>query len=377
MLSARSRRLIIFLVLSLFVFMGCAAGAAFWLARKVPKFNQYILLVPIMKPFRYYPPEKAEKAQVFPAMPDDLLLPKEQVVSVQITALARPESVIETPPDRELRLASPPLVFIATQTLTGVTAQELALLWNSQSIDCQHQDFCCFSPSFTLDFYRDDERLLRATICWSCGRIDVTTGSSNKKKCYFYSETPFALKLSQRIHALMPPFSTHAAWDRDRKAVDCHPEQPPVSPVIFGAVTTSIPDAALLLQGEVQERQKQLAYCYEHLYPRAPFPEGSLLVEFSVLPYTEEEHQEMLAQQEQNRGGMNHRKPPILPWEMLRYETQRRQVEQVALVQTNIAEPALVACVLKRIRTWHLRRTPAPKSTPLHVRLPIEFHAPS
>jgi len=376
MLSARSRRLILFLVLSLLVIVGCAAGAVFWLARKVPKFNQYILLVPILKPFRYYPPEKDDKEQVFPAMPDDLLLPKGQVVSVEISALARPESVTETPPDRDLPLASPPLVFIATQTLTGVTAQELALLWNSQSIDCQRQDFCCFSPSFSLDFYCESEHLLRATICWSCGRVEVTTGSS-KKKCHFYSGTPSALKLSQRIHALMPPFSTHAAWDRDRKAVDCQPDQPPVSPVIFGAVTTSIPDAALLLQGEVQERQKQLAYCYEHLYPRAPFPEGSLLVEFSVLPYTEEEHQERLAQQEQSRGGMSHRRPPPLPWEILRYETQRRQVEQVALVQTSIAEPALVACVLKRIRTWHLRRTPTLKSTPLRVLLPIEFHAPS
>ena len=42
MLSARSRRLILFLVLSLLVIVGCAAGAVFWLARKVPKFNQYI-----------------------------------------------------------------------------------------------------------------------------------------------------------------------------------------------------------------------------------------------------------------------------------------------------------------------------------------------
>ena len=72
MTRTSTRRLVTALVLALIVLLGAAAWLTTWLARTEPEFNQYLKMVPLLKPFRYYPPDPP--AWVPPLMPENLTL---------------------------------------------------------------------------------------------------------------------------------------------------------------------------------------------------------------------------------------------------------------------------------------------------------------
>ncbi len=69
----------------------------------------------------------------------------------------------------------------------------------------------------------------------------------------------------------------------------------PDSPVILGPVTISLPEAAALMQREVQKHQRHLAYCYERLRSGFSGIDTQLIGEFDQAPYTPEMYAELAA----------------------------------------------------------------------------------
>ena len=210
MTRTSTRRLVAALVLALIVLLGAAAWLTTWLARTEPEFNQYLKMVPLLKPFRYYPPDPP--AWVPPLMPENLTLSKRQVVAVTITANAK-SAAFGLGPQR--------IVSDATLTLTGATAEELAMAWNAQSVDCGAPRPICFSPSFKLDFLNDDGSHFSALLCWDCGvvKVDVPRGRKRhywEDRCVFYAELPQAKALSKILHSLIRPVLTYAEPDKNQ-----------------------------------------------------------------------------------------------------------------------------------------------------------------
>jgi hypothetical protein len=204
-----TRRLMTALVLALIVLLGTAAWLTTWLARTEPEFNQYLKMVPLLKPFRYYPP--APPAWVPPLMPESLTLSKRQVVAVTITAIAKSGAFF---------LGPQRIVSDATLTLKGAIAEELAMAWNAQSVDCGAPQPFCFSPSFKLDFLNDDGSHFSARLCWDCGIVEVDVPRGKKRRygedrCVFYAELPQAKALSKTLHTLIRPALTYAEPDKD------------------------------------------------------------------------------------------------------------------------------------------------------------------
>lgn len=202
MTHSRALRLVRALSLALIVLLGIAACLTSWLAHSVPAFNRYILLVPLLKPFRYYPPDPADWVQ--PPMPEAMRLSKSHIASVKITALAESEH-FSIGPQR--------LVSDVTLTHTGAVAEELAMGWNAQSLDCDQGRPLCFSPIFALDFLMDDGSRLHTKLCWSCSGADVELRSPNSDvtksyQCTFYNRLPQAKHLSNTLHRMMRSLST-------------------------------------------------------------------------------------------------------------------------------------------------------------------------
>ena len=209
MTRTSTRRLVTALVLALIVLLGTAAWLTTWLARTEPEFNQYLKMVPLLKPFRYYPPDPP--AWVPPLMPENLTLSKRQVVAVTITANAK-SAAFGLGPQR--------IVSDATLTLTGATAEELAMAWNAQSVDCGAPRPICFSPSFKLDFLNDDGSHFSASLGWYCGIVGVDVPRGKKRhywdgRCVFYTELPQAEALFKTLHTLIRPALTYAELDKN------------------------------------------------------------------------------------------------------------------------------------------------------------------
>ena len=209
MTRTSTRRLVTALVLALIVLLGAAAWLTTWLARTEPEFNQYLKMVPLLKPFRYYPPDPP--AWVPPLMPENLTLSKQQVVAVTITAIAK---------SAPFGLGPQRIVSDATLTLKRAIAEELAMAWNAQSVDCGAPRPLCFSPSFKLDFLNDDGSHFSARLCWDCGIVEVDLPRGKKRhywedRCVFYAELPQAKALSKTLHTLIRPALTYAEPDKN------------------------------------------------------------------------------------------------------------------------------------------------------------------
>jgi hypothetical protein len=233
-----TRRLVTALVLALIVLLGTAAWLTTWLARNEPEFNQYLKMVPLLKPFRYYPPAPpstpawlsrirrenltlskrqvvavtpAPPAWVPPPMPGSLTLSERQVVAVTITAIAN---------SGEFFLGPQRIVSDATLTLKGAIAEDLAMAWNAQSVDCGATRPRCFSPSFKLDFLNDDGSHFSASLGWYCGIVGVDVPRGKKRhywdgRCVFYTELPQAEALFKTLHTLIRPALTYAELDKN------------------------------------------------------------------------------------------------------------------------------------------------------------------
>lgn len=57
--------------------------------------------------------------------------------------------------------------------------------------------------------------------------------------------------------------------------------------------------------------------------------------------------------------------------------TVSRPIRNLTLIRSTVADPILTKCALDSMRSWHLRRRPAPGPAPLHTRVTITFRVRS
>lgn len=368
-----SRRILFDLVLYVLAAFLLAAGAIAFLARTVPSFNRYILLVPVLKPFRYYPPDPPPPPEKrVPPMPERLRFAKRGVRSVEVSAVA--DSSIAFEQGRIARKHDDDLPLLAASTFSGPAAEELVALWDAQLLDCADKAACCFSPSYRLRFFNTDGSVFVATLCWSFERIQMENES-----CRWDSKTPQAGQLKRKLRSLLPPLSTAVDWAIS-PYLDRDPATPlPPTPVSFGPVSASSPQEVALLRRELWKREGYLAYCYEKLPTQRLKMTGQLVVEFDLAPYSPEEHAARRTRRPVVLDELS-RPPYFIPLmdgrSTLHLKTGKRSIEHLTLVRSTVPDPALTECVLDRMRHWSLRRHPSRDRAPLHVSVTIEFRSP-
>jgi hypothetical protein len=268
MSSLRALPIVLRLALLALALLVTAVGLIAILTRTVPRFNRYILLIPALKPFRYYSPEQAENGQVqnrpAPVAADAARrgrIGNREVRAAEVSALGAPWRFEEDEQHLEAsRYQDLPAVNM--RSFTGAAAQDLAKLWDTQNLDCSQSGSMCFWPSYRLRFFDKDGAVLTAYLCWSCNRAELAFAQQHKR-CAFAAATPEARQLKQKLRSLLPPLSTSREWellgDSDKESGTV----PPPPPVAFESLTTSLPQAAELMQHELQLHQRALAYCYE------------------------------------------------------------------------------------------------------------------
>lgn len=375
MLSVHSRRIVLCLTLAAAALAIAAVGSIAALARSVPRFNQFILRVPLLKPFRYDPPEppEPENAQPLPPLADRFRVAQRGIRSVEVAALTHSSLVFEPAQLSPLHRNGEPIP-IVTREFTGLPVQELTALWDAQQLDCKAPRALCFDPSYKLSFFNDEGSVLSVMLCWACHGAFIELGRDGSR-CVFDAKTPQAMQLKQKLRALLPPLSTSIEWLLPPQAEGNADSVPPDSPVVFGPVTTSLPEAAALVQREVQKHQRQLAYCYERLRSGSSGIDTQLIVEFDQAPYTPQMHAE-LAARDKFSGSQSSNKTEPGCWNADFSMTGMYGLQDVKIVHSEITDPVLRACVMDNIRHWALCREPAPGTAPLHTRVPILFRAP-
>ena len=345
------------------------------LARTVPRFNHFILLVPVLKPFRYYPPEPPAIAaeRPLPPMEDRFRLAQRGIRLVEVSALTNSELVFETTQLPPLARTGHPIP-AATPPLTGLPAQELTALWDAQRLDCKRPRAMCFEPSYKLSFFNDQGAVLSVLLCWACRGASIML-ERNGGECVFDAETPQARQLKQKLRTLMPPLSSSIEWSLPATAEGNTEAQRPDPPLVFGPVTTSLPEAAALMQREVQKHQRQLAYCYERLRRGTSGINAQLIVEFDQAPYTPEMHRALVDRDPFVRSEQRYQEDPGC-WNSDLTRLGSRGLQDVKIVHSEITDPILTACVMDSIRNWQICHRPVAGRAPLHARVPILFRAP-
>lgn len=374
MFGIPSRRIALLLTLVSGVLASVAAGITV-LARTVPRFNHFILLVPALKPFRYYPPEPPalEAARPLPPMEDRFRLAQRGIRLVEVSALTNSALVFESTQRPPLDQIGHPIP-IDTREFTGLPVQELTALWDAQRLDCKAPRAMCFDPSYKLSFFNDQGAVLSVLLCWACHGASIILDRGGDK-CLFDAKTPQATQLKQKLRALMPPLSSSIEWSLPPTAEGNADVQPPDPPLVFGPVTTSLPEAAALMQREVQKHQRQLAYCYERLRRGSSGINAQLIVEFDQAPYTPEMHRALV---DRDSFASSERRYTAEPgcWNSELTRLGSRGLQDVKIVHSEMTDPILTACVMDSIRHWQICRRPVPGRAPLHTRVPILFRAP-
>lgn len=375
MFSVSSRRMVLFLALVFGALASVVVVGITVLARTVPRFNQFILLVPVLKPFRYHPPEppKPDDAQPLPPMEDRFRLAQRGIRLVEVSALTNSELVFETTQRPPLDQVGHPIP-IATREFTGLPVQELTTLWDAQRLDCKAPRAMCFEPSYKLSFFNNEGTILSVMLCWACHRASIMLDREGIQ-CVFDAKTPQATQLKQKLRALLPPLSSSIEWSLPPTAEGNTSVERPDPPLVFGPVTTSLPEAAALMQREVQKHQRQLAYCYERLRSGSSGINAQLIVEFDQAPYTPEMHRALVDRDAFARSQRHHTTEPGC-WNSELTRLGKRGLQDVKIVSSQMTDPVLTACVMDSIRHWQLCRQPAPGPAPLHTRVPILFRSP-
>lgn len=341
------------------------AGLSAIRPRTVPAFGPSSRLAPAPGPSRYDPPDPPAAPRL-PPMPEPLRLARRGVLSVEVTS--RPEPGIFHTGPLLLDPRRPALLF--TQTVTGLSAQELVDLWDAQRIDCSASPEQTLTPTYALRFFDAAGPVLSVSLCWICGEAEVVL-ERNRSRCTFERGTRQADQLKQKLLSLLAPPLLDGEWP--------FPEPEPPSVISFGPVITRSPDAAALMQSGIQSYQDQLASCDEQ-HRAHPQIAGQLVIEYDLGPYTPKDHKALLARNPMTALLRRERPKPgsvLAAFKAKHLTTGQLPVHHVTLVRSTLSEPALTECVLNSMRHWQLRRRPSLERTPLHASVQIEFRASS